>query len=174
MQCVVCDTQLILVIMQLTGRVVILHLFTLNTVMATCTLEDQRRVQARFSNCTSEYKAEYSRVVGSNKEEVEKLTCQLVEDIVEVCGDEWRECHDEEDVRRMKDMHVESLLNKNRRARVDIELCQVVRLFRYTLLITNSNKHSTHCLSYGKLPLYLLLSVQLMQVFGIPINDGLL
>jgi len=116
--------------MQLTVRIVIFHLLSLNTVMATCTLEDQRRVQARFSNCTSEYSAEYSRVVESSKEDVEKLTCQLVEDIVEVCGDEWRECHDEEDVRRMKDMHVESLLNKNRRARVDIELCQVVRLFR--------------------------------------------
>merc|ERR1712106_658796 len=68
--------------------------------------------------------------VSLKKEEVENVTCMLVENIVETCGDEWRQCHGVEDVRGMKDMHVESLLTKNRGAVVDIEQCSTVRQFR--------------------------------------------
>merc|ERR1719483_63280 len=68
--------------------------------------------------------------VALEEKEVQRVTCRLVDNIVETCGEEWRQCHDQEDVRRMKDMHVESLLSKNRGAVVDIEQCDTIKQFR--------------------------------------------
>ena len=110
--------------------IVILSLITTSKALLTCGLEDQKKVQAMFSKCTQKYKTEYNMAVAVKKEEVQRVTCRLVENIVETCGDEWRQCHGEEDVRRMKDMHVESLLHKNRGAVVDIEQCHTVKQFR--------------------------------------------
>ena len=88
-----------------------------------------------FSNCTKKYKAEYNIGVTNNKEKVLNLTCRLVDKIVVVCGDEWRQCHGEEEVRRMKEMQVESLLVKNRGALpIDIEQCNTVQQFRLVIL----------------------------------------
>jgi len=48
-----------------------------------------------------------------------------------VCGDEWRQCHGEEEVRLIKEMQVESLLIKNRGTLpVDIEKCSTILQFR--------------------------------------------
>ena len=103
---------------------------TTSWASSSCGLEDQNIMQEMFSNCTQKYKTEYNMGVEVEKEEVHRVTCRLVENIVETCGDEWRQCHGEEDVRRMKDMHVESLLHKNRGAVVDIEQCDTVMQFR--------------------------------------------
>merc|ERR1719206_695960 len=49
-----------------------------------------------------------------NEDSVLSVTCKLVDKLVNVCGDEWLECHGEEEVRRMKEMQLESFLIKNR------------------------------------------------------------
>ena len=108
----------------------ILALVRISQAFTTCGLEDLKKVQEMFSNCTTKYKTDYNMAVSVKKEEAQKVTCRLVENIVETCGDEWRQCHGVEDVRRMKDMHVESLLTKNRGAVVDIEQCSTVKQFR--------------------------------------------
>merc|ERR1719206_1590357 len=67
----------------------------------------------------------------NNEESVLSVTCKLVDKLVNVCGDEWLECHGEEEVRRMKEMQLESFLIKNREALpVDIEKCSTVQQFR--------------------------------------------
>merc|ERR1719244_448169 len=71
-----------------------------------------------------------------NKDSVLSITCKLVDKLVNVCGDEWLECHGEEEVRRMKELQVESFLNKNRDALpVDIEKCDTVQQFRSEQLL---------------------------------------
>ena len=115
--------------------IVILSLTTTSRALSTCGQEDQKKVHEMFSNCTQKYKTEYNMAVAVKKEEVQRVTCRLVENIVETCGDEWRQCHGEEDVRRMKDMHVESLLHKNRGAVVDIEKCHTVKQFRSVFIV---------------------------------------
>merc|ERR1719206_897475 len=66
-----------------------------------------------------------------NEDSVLSVTCKLVDKLVNVCGDEWLECHGEEEVRRMKEMQVEYLIVKNRGAeQVDIEQCPTVQQFR--------------------------------------------
>ena len=109
---------------------VMVTFFSSSTAVSTCDREDLKRVQVIFTNCTIQYKTEYNLAVPMKKEEVQKMTCKLVENIVETCGDEWRQCFWVEDVRRMKDMQVESLLHKNRGAAVDMEQCGTVSHFR--------------------------------------------
>ena len=109
---------------------VMVPFFSSSTALSNCNMEDMKKVQEIFSNCTTQYKTEYNMVVTMKKEEVQKMTCKLVENIVETCGDEWRQCFGVEDVRRMKDMQVESLLHNNRGAAVDMEQCGTVRNFR--------------------------------------------
>ena len=119
--------------MQITVRLIILALISSSTVLATCIEEDKRRVKARFDNCTSEYKTEWvteSRTVANNREE-ERLACELVMGIVETCGEEWRECHGEEDLRIVRERLLKSLILNN--PRMNIEQCQAVRHFRYSL-----------------------------------------
>merc|ERR1711872_305712 len=99
--------------------------------VTTCERKEMRRVQEVFTNCTKHYKTEYDRDVSNTKKDILSLTCQLVDKIVSVCGDEWRQCHGEEEVRVIKEMQVESLLIKNRGTLpVDIEKCSTILQFR--------------------------------------------
>merc|ERR1711872_543376 len=84
-------------------------------------------MKAEFKNCTSSYKEEYNLALREDDIDEEEVTCKLVESIVETCGDLWSRCHTEEEVRRMKDMQVESLLIKNREASIDIERCPTAK-----------------------------------------------
>jgi len=71
-----------------------------------------------------------------NEDSVLSITCKLVDKLVNVCGDEWLECHGEEEVRRMKEMQLESFLIKNREALpVDIEKCSTVQMYRSEQLL---------------------------------------
>ena len=97
--------------------------------------EELRRVQEMFSICTRKYKAEYKMELASNRKDVLGITCKLVENIVSVCGEEWRQCHTREEVRRMKDLQVENIIIKNRgQLPVDIEQCTTVQQFRLAIL----------------------------------------
>merc|ERR1719228_3198148 len=93
-----------------------------------CKQEDMSTMRELFSNCTAKYKAEYT--MSLEEEEVQEVVCRLVENIVSRCGDVWRQCHSEEEVRRMKELHVETLVSKNRGTNVDIEQCSTVQQFR--------------------------------------------
>ena len=95
-----------------------------------CTVDDQTKMKEAFINCTSSYKEEYNLALGEEDVDEEEVTCWLMENIVGTCGDLWRKCHTEEEVRRMKDMQVESLLYKNRGASIDIEICPTSKEFR--------------------------------------------
>ena len=91
-----------------------------------------------FTNCTKKYKAEYNEDVIDNPDadSVLSMTCKLIDKLVVVCGDEWLECHGEEEVRRMKEMQVEYLIVRNRGAeQVDIEQCPTVQQFRLSYYI---------------------------------------
>merc|ERR1712212_36023 len=115
---------------------IILPLITTGQALITCGVRDIKRVQEMFKNCTKTYKAEYNRDVMHNKDSVLSITCKLVDKLVNVCGDEWLECHGEEEVRRMKELQVESFLIKNREALpVDIEKCSTVKQFRSEQLL---------------------------------------
>ena len=105
------------------------------SVTSTCELEELRRMQEVFTICTKKYKAEYKKGLMDSTDSVLSMTCKLIDNLVVVCGDEWLECHGEEEVKRMKEMQVEYLIVKNRGAdQVDIEQCTIVQQFRLDIL----------------------------------------
>ena len=117
---------------------IILPLLATGQAMITCGVEEMKRVQKMFTNCTNKYKEEYNLDLMHNEDSVLSVTCKLVDKLVNVCGDEWLECHGEEEVRRMKEMQVEYLIVKNRGAeQVDIEQCPTVQQFRLSYYISH-------------------------------------
>ena len=81
--------------------------------------------------------------------DIAAVTCGLLDNMVTVCGEVWRQCHDLAQVimistllhvtrdtrhvlqvERMRGMFVESLVARNRGATVDIEQCESIIKFR--------------------------------------------
>lgn len=81
-------------------------------------------------NCTGEYKKEYTRMMKSDNVEVDKVTCNLVNSLVETCGELWGLCHSREEVVRMKNMQMENMISKNSESPVDIEKCLAISQYR--------------------------------------------
>ena len=85
--------------------------------------------------------------------DIAAVTCGLLDNMVTVCGEVWRQCHDLAQVmvtrdtrdtcdtcdvlqvERMRGMFVESLVARNRGATVDIEQCESISKFRCSFII---------------------------------------
>jgi len=80
-----------------------------------CTVEEQREMQSKFSSC--------SRDVSSAS------VCQLVQNVVDNCGEHWRDCHEDREVRQLKDLHIEEMVRLYGRGQ-DLTYCPVVKEFR--------------------------------------------
>ena len=91
----------------------------------------------RFNDCTGEYKENYSASLtmlensGSTEEDQEeertKITCQLVDSMVEVCTGIWSPCYTDQEVSDIKKRFVDNLRAQNEKASISIELCGSVR-----------------------------------------------
>ena len=51
---------------------VMVTFFSSSTAVSTCDMEDMKRVQEIFTNCTIQYKTEYNLAVTMQKEEVQE------------------------------------------------------------------------------------------------------
>jgi len=95
-----------------------------------CEQEEREDMVENFVNCTGEFKNEYNRVMKEGNVDVERVTCNLMTNLVDTCGELWGLCHSREEVMRMKAMQVENLILKNSDSEVDIEKCLVVSKYR--------------------------------------------
>ena len=95
-----------------------------------CEQEEREDMVENFVNCTGEFKNEYNRVMKEGNVDVERVTCNLMTNLVDTCGELWGLCHSREEVMRMKAMQVENLIIKNSDSEVDIEKCLVVSKYR--------------------------------------------
>ena len=95
-------------------------------VMTDCDPEALKEMHRTFSVCTNKYKKTYTEAMKEGEEEVflAKITCQLVDNMVVVCGDTWNTCHTQEEVANLKAMYVESLRKNNEKASISIEECE--------------------------------------------------
>ena len=62
--------------------------------------------------------------------DVEIATCELVDNVVNDCGDIWKECHTLEEVSEMKKRQVEALVERNRNAVWLVEKCGSIKKYR--------------------------------------------
>ena len=98
--------------------------------MVECKEREKKDMMANFINCTGEHKNKYKQKIANNNVDVEKVTCQLVNSLVETCGELWDLCHSREEVKRMKDMQVQEMILKNSDSEIDIEQCLAVTKYR--------------------------------------------
>ena len=99
-----------------------------------CDQEALQELWRRFNDCTGQYKEKYnaSLTLLENKEEEERgertrITCQLVDSLVEICTGIWSSCYPDHRVADMKERFVENLRGNNERASISIELCGSIR-----------------------------------------------
>ena len=96
--------------------------------MAVCDKIQEEEMQEKFSNCTTKYNKDYIMKVEDGVEDIKAATCDLMENMVTVCGDIWRSCHGLEEVHGMKMMFVEHLVTRNPNS--NIEECESINKFR--------------------------------------------
>ena len=101
-------------------------------VMTDCDQEGLQEMHRAFSVCTKKYRKTYEEAKLDMKEGEEevllaKITCQLVDNMVVVCGDTWNSCHTAQQVAHLKTMYVESLRKNNEEASISIEECDSIR-----------------------------------------------
>ena len=81
-----------------------------------------------FRNCSRKNTEEHF-----NSEMVD--TCGLVESVVVNCGEIWNRCHTSKEVRRMRDLHIESLVRQYGELG-ELDDCELVKEYRcYQLII---------------------------------------
>ena len=92
-----------------------------------CTPDEETEVQKRFTDCETSYRNEHFTAKSSIHRDSDLLTatCVLASHVVDTCGKHWEECYGQEGIRKMKDMHIESLIEEH--GDVDIYQCDVVR-----------------------------------------------
>ena len=98
--------------------------------MMDCEERDKKAMMENFINCTGEHKNEYKQMITQDNVDVEKVTCQLVNSLVDTCGELWNLCHSREEVKMMKDRQVQEMILKNSDSEIDIEQCLAVAKYR--------------------------------------------
>ena len=99
---------------------------------ATCTNPERYNMDKQFSDCFTRYRDQYfeSTVSIKSSRKLETATCQLFSQIVNTCGEIWKECYDAEEMRWRKDMYIVALMTHEIDQGIDVKKCDVVKEFR--------------------------------------------
>lgn len=95
-----------------------------------CGEEEMEEMTSNFSHCSQEHKRQYSEEVEGGTVEVELATCKLVTELVVTCGELWGLCHTKDKVEKIKDLQLQSVLDKNRDTELDLEQCPIIKGYR--------------------------------------------
>ena len=102
-------------------------------VRGDCTSQENHEMQKKFTACQVKYRDEHwdkTSALGSDGgEERLAATCLLISNIVDTCGNHWKECNVAEEIRRMKDNLIVALTQQNSREG-DVDQCNVVREYK--------------------------------------------
>merc|ERR1712106_546595 len=77
-----------------------------------CSDSEMQEIQAQFNQCAVQLEYSFEERQGDSKDAIDDETagCTLVTSTVVECGKAWAKCYTEEEVQRLGDMHIESLL----------------------------------------------------------------
>ena len=64
--------------------------------MKECDREGRKEMVENFKNCSGEFKKVYHEHDVENKDDLEKIICQLVDGLIGTCGELWNLCHSQE------------------------------------------------------------------------------
>ena len=94
-----------------------------------CNYRAKEEMLRNFKNCSEEFKKEYNDGLEKSYD-LERVTCQLVDNLIGTCGEIWNLCHTKEMVLKIKENQVKQMLKSNSDQEIDIENCSAVRLLR--------------------------------------------
>ena len=102
-----------------------------------CSQQQNANMQIKFNECATKLDHAHFEARDSidTPEDLEAATCKLLSETIEDCGKVWKQCHGEEDMRKMKDMHIIHLIhqysNKDEEdLGINVNQCEVVREYR--------------------------------------------
>jgi len=94
-----------------------------------CNDEQQKQMTQEFSECLNKYTKEHHESSGKAEtpEQYQTYTCKLLSDTVE-CGELWKRCHSEDEVRNIQDTHIQARIGQFRdnNEGIDVFKCPVV------------------------------------------------
>ena len=131
--------------------VIIIMMMMRPVMMASCDTEMVEMMQTRFGQCTTMYRQQYETALLEGDQEMEGVTCELLDNMVTVCGEVWRQCHPAHQVEIMRAGFVEKLVLSNREATFNIEQCDSIQKYRLVpiilsqLSVQNVGQHLRQC-----------------------------
>jgi len=94
-----------------------------------CNDDQQTQMTEEFQECLNKYTKEHHESSGKAEtpEQYQKFTCKLLSDTVE-CGELWKRCHSDEEVRNIQDTHIQARIGQFRdnSEGIDVLKCPVV------------------------------------------------
>ena len=97
-------------------QLIILASLLLSVVAADCSVQELSEMQVNYNNCS---------VAGMEETD----PCTMLELVINECGEHWTQCHSASEVRRMRDLHIMTLVSRSEEDSV-YEECEVVREVR--------------------------------------------
>lgn len=139
-------------------------------MMASCDKEMIVMMHTRFGQCTAMYRQLYETALAEGGQEIGMVTCELLDNMVTVCGEVWRQCHPANMVENMRTGFVEKLILSNKDATFDIEHCDSIQKYRLVsiilsqLSVQNVGQHLRQCTHHKLSPIVLALSPVMMPL----------
>jgi len=94
-----------------------------------CNEDQQKQMTSEFTECLNKYTKEHHESSGKAEtpEQYQTYTCKLLSDTVE-CGELWKRCHSDEEVRNIQDTHIQARIGQFRdnNEGIDVFKCPVV------------------------------------------------
>jgi len=94
-----------------------------------CNDDQQKKMTEEFQECLNIHTKEHHESSGKAEtpEQYQKFTCKLLSDTVE-CGELWKRCHSEDEVRNIQDTHIQARIGQFRdnSEGIDVLKCPVV------------------------------------------------
>eukprot|EP00094_Tigriopus_californicus_P001882 TCALIF_01813-PA protein Name:"Protein of unknown function" AED:0.13 eAED:0.13 QI:1203/0.75/0.6/1/0.5/0.6/5/0/267 len=90
----------------------------------------RKQMQEEFNTCVNKFMQKHHEAVAKSntKSEIQSVTCQMLKDTVE-CGNLWSRCHNSQEIRSQKDMHIAARIQQyqDRPYDVDVNQCPVIQ-----------------------------------------------
>jgi len=102
-----------------------------------CSWSEHKAMQEDFTSCSREK-------IEENYNLEEPDTCLLLKKIINECGKLWERCYTSQEVRSMKDLHMEALV-KQYSEEEDLDTCHVVEQYRQSHAIHPDQENDVSC-----------------------------
>jgi len=94
-----------------------------------CNDIQQKEMTDDFQQCLNEFTKEYYEQKAENPEKSQENTCNLLVETVTNCGEIWNRCYSPDEVRNIKDMHIQARIGQfqNNIDEIEVVKCSVVK-----------------------------------------------